>query len=105
MHGVRHLCSVPRRDLRAAEVDFLTLGQYLRPSAKHAPVREYVTLGGFVTDVLYPGTVRDDFEVDFKLKKTPKLTEEQLNARVQELAEAAARLRGAARRASEKAGH
>ena len=30
------------RLLRAAEVDFLTLGQYLRPSEKHAPVREYV---------------------------------------------------------------
>lgn len=29
--------------LRAAEVDFLTLGQYLRPSPQHAPVREYVT--------------------------------------------------------------
>jgi lipoic acid synthetase len=29
--------------LRAAEVDFLTLGQYLRPSLKHAPVVEYVT--------------------------------------------------------------
>ncbi len=29
--------------LRAAEVDFLTLGQYLRPTAQHAPVREYVT--------------------------------------------------------------
>jgi lipoic acid synthetase len=31
------------RDLRAAGVDFLTVGQYLRPSPKHAPVREYVT--------------------------------------------------------------
>lgn len=30
------------RDLREAGVDFLTLGQYLRPTAKHAPVREYV---------------------------------------------------------------
>jgi lipoic acid synthetase len=29
--------------LRAAEVDFLTLGQYLRPTRNHAPVREYVT--------------------------------------------------------------
>jgi len=29
--------------LRAARVDFLTLGQYLRPSRNHAPVREYVT--------------------------------------------------------------
>jgi lipoic acid synthetase len=30
------------RRLRAAEVDFLTLGQYLRPTERHAPVREYV---------------------------------------------------------------
>ena len=29
-------------DLRAANVDFLTLGQYLRPTAKHAPVARYV---------------------------------------------------------------
>jgi lipoic acid synthetase len=29
-------------DLRAAEVDFLTLGQYLRPSPNHAPVARYV---------------------------------------------------------------
>ena len=29
--------------LRAAGVDFMTLGQYLRPSPQHAPVREYVT--------------------------------------------------------------
>jgi lipoic acid synthetase len=28
--------------LRAAEVDFLTLGQYLRPTPNHAPVIEYV---------------------------------------------------------------
>jgi lipoic acid synthetase len=28
--------------LRAAGVDFMTLGQYLRPTANHAPVREYV---------------------------------------------------------------
>jgi lipoic acid synthetase len=31
------------RDLREAGVDFLTVGQYLRPTAQHAPVREYVT--------------------------------------------------------------
>lgn len=30
------------RLLRAADVDFLTLGQYLRPTPNHAPVREYV---------------------------------------------------------------
>jgi lipoic acid synthetase len=31
------------RMLRGEGVDFLTLGQYLRPSARYAPVREYVT--------------------------------------------------------------
>jgi lipoyl synthase len=30
-------------DLRTAEVDLLTLGQYLRPSADHAPVSRYPT--------------------------------------------------------------
>jgi lipoyl synthase len=35
------------RDLRASEVDILTLGQYLRPSAKHLPILRYVTLEEF----------------------------------------------------------
>jgi len=30
-------------DMRSAGVDFLTIGQYLRPSEGHYPVREYVT--------------------------------------------------------------
>tara|TARA_Y100001970_G_scaffold196347_1_gene238726 strand:- start:1529 stop:2455 length:927 start_codon:yes stop_codon:yes gene_type:complete len=30
-------------DLRAAKVDFLTLGQYLQPTKKHAPVIKYVS--------------------------------------------------------------
>jgi lipoic acid synthetase len=30
-------------DLREAGVDFLTIGQYLRPTEKHYPVKEYVT--------------------------------------------------------------
>jgi lipoic acid synthetase len=30
------------RDLRASEVDILTLGQYLRPSMKHLPIMRYV---------------------------------------------------------------
>jgi lipoic acid synthetase len=34
-------------DLRVADVDFLTLGQYLQPSAKHAPVAEFVTPEAF----------------------------------------------------------
>ena len=34
-------------DLRVAEVDFLTLGQYLQPSVKHAAVAEFVTPEAF----------------------------------------------------------
>jgi lipoic acid synthetase len=30
-------------DLRSAEVDFMTIGQYLQPTLKHAPVKRYVT--------------------------------------------------------------
>jgi lipoic acid synthetase len=30
-------------DLRSAEVDFITIGQYLQPTRKHAAVAEYVT--------------------------------------------------------------
>jgi lipoyl synthase len=30
-------------DLRAAQVDFLTIGQYLQPTAKHHPVGRFVT--------------------------------------------------------------
>ncbi len=34
-------------DLRAAEVDFITIGQYLQPTKKHAEVDRYVTPDGF----------------------------------------------------------
>jgi lipoic acid synthetase len=34
-------------DLRVAEVDFLTIGQYLQPTVKHAPVAEFVTPEAF----------------------------------------------------------
>jgi lipoic acid synthetase len=34
-------------DLRAAGCDFLTIGQYLRPSVHHHPVVEYVTPDAF----------------------------------------------------------
>jgi lipoyl synthase len=30
-------------DLRAAEVDFLTIGQYLQPTPKHRPIAHFVT--------------------------------------------------------------
>ena len=35
------------RDLRAANVDILTLGQYLRPSPQHLPILRYVTIEEF----------------------------------------------------------
>ena len=35
------------RALRSVGVDFLTLGQYLRPTRQHAPVKEYVEPGRF----------------------------------------------------------
>jgi lipoic acid synthetase len=34
-------------DLRAADVDFLTIGQYLQPTPKHAPVDRFVTPAEF----------------------------------------------------------
>jgi len=34
-------------DLRVAEVDFLTVGQYLQPTIKHYPVADYITPDGF----------------------------------------------------------
>lgn len=42
------------RLLREAGVDFLTIGQYLRPSENHAPVREYVEPARFA-DLLVEG--------------------------------------------------
>jgi lipoyl synthase len=33
-------------DLRSAEVDFLTIGQYLQPSVKHAAIDRFVDAGG-----------------------------------------------------------
>jgi lipoic acid synthetase len=34
-------------DLRAAEVDFLTIGQYLQPTPKHYPVKDFITPDAF----------------------------------------------------------
>jgi len=34
-------------DLRAAEVDFLTIGQYLQPTTRHVPVDRFVTPAEF----------------------------------------------------------
>jgi lipoic acid synthetase len=45
-------------DLRSAEVDFLTIGQYLQPTRKHHPVVRYLEPGefkGFETVALAKG--------------------------------------------------
>lgn len=34
-------------DMRSADIDFLTMGQYLQPTPKHAPVRDFVTPQAF----------------------------------------------------------
>jgi lipoic acid synthetase len=36
-------------DLRSADVDFLTIGQYLQPSRKHHPVIQFVTPDEFAS--------------------------------------------------------
>ena len=36
-------------DLRAAQVDILTLGQYLQPTANHYPIQRYVSPAEFET--------------------------------------------------------
>jgi lipoic acid synthetase len=36
-------------DLRSADVDFLTIGQYLQPSKKHHPVIRYVAPDEFTS--------------------------------------------------------
>ena len=30
-------------DLKAADVDFLTIGQYLQPTSQHYPIKKFVT--------------------------------------------------------------
>ena len=44
---VRHEVLQLMDDLRSADVDFLTIGQYLQPSRKHHPVIEFVTPEAF----------------------------------------------------------
>jgi len=33
--------------MRSAEIDFLTIGQYLQPTRKHHPVKDFVTPDAF----------------------------------------------------------
>ena len=75
-------------DLRFAEVDFLTIGQYLQPSVKHYPLKRYVhpeefaelkTIAeskGFVIVSSSPLT-RSSYHADEDFSKMKKLRERQ----------------------------
>lgn len=55
------------RDLRAHGVDIVTIGQYLRPSARHLPVTEFVELSAFkwyaeqAREIGFPGVAASPF--------------------------------------------
>jgi hypothetical protein len=50
----------------------------------------------FVTDVLWPGTIRDDHELQLELRPTPARTEEDVAREAKELEAAAKAMRGGA---------
>ena len=61
-------------DLRAADVDFLTIGQYLQPTPRHAPVARYVTPEEF------DGYRRDGLAKGFLLVASSPLTRSSYHA-------------------------
>ena len=75
-------------DLISAKVDFLTIGQYLQPSAKHYPLHRYVhpdefeelkviaELKGFLIVASSPLT-RSSYHADEDFFKMQKLREDQ----------------------------
>jgi len=62
-----------------------------------APAREWV-LGGFFTDVLWPGTIHDDREVVLKLERVKKRSETQVRREIAGLQSRALKLRSDARK-------
>ena len=62
-------CSAVMRDLRAHQVDILTLGQYLRPSPKHLPIIRYVPLDEFAE------LKRRGYEMGFRTSKPDRWCE------------------------------
>ena len=77
-------------DLRSAEVDFLTIGQYLQPSSKHYPLNRYVHpeefeeykkisySKGFLIVSSSPMT-RSSYHADEDFSKMKKIREKHLN--------------------------
>ena len=76
-------------DLRIANVDFLTIGQYLQPSAKHHPLQRYyhpheftelknIALSkGFLLVASSPLT-RSSYHADEDFKKLKRARDEQI---------------------------
>ena len=76
-------------DLLSANVDFLTIGQYLQPTTKHFPLDRYVhpdefsefkelaLLKGFLLVASSPLT-RSSYHADEDFNKMKKLREEQI---------------------------
>ena len=80
-------------DLLDANVDFLTIGQYLQPTIKHYPLKRYVhpnefndfkeiaLLKGFLIVASSPLT-RSSYHADEDFSKMKKLREEQIQCRL-----------------------
>lgn len=80
-------------DLRCANVDFLTIGQYLQPTKKHAPVKRYVTpdefnylariakVKGFLMVSASPLT-RSSYHADEDFKILQKNRNEQMQSKI-----------------------
>ena len=49
-------------DMRSADIDFMTIGQYLQPTPKHATVEDYVTPDTFAA---YAAIARIDWPGGF----------------------------------------
>lgn len=62
------------KDLRSANVDILTLGQYLRPSPKHLPIFRYVTLEEFAD------LKREGYEMGFRHVESAPLVRSSYHA-------------------------
>jgi lipoic acid synthetase len=61
-------------DLRGADVDFVTIGQYLRPTSRHAPVRRYWTPEEFA------GLGREAWAMGFLMVSSSPMTRSSYHA-------------------------
>ncbi len=77
------------RDLRRAQVDVVTLGQYLRPTPKHAPVERYVAPEQFAA------YEREGYQMGFQFVASGPLVRSSYHAAEAFLAAAAVRPSGA----------